>query len=344
MQDHTPASSPERKRSAILLTMFRSLLHLLLLLSVPTFSAAQSASGCASAPPNSLIDLANLIITIQNEQPYTAGVNESYCVDASFFGNGLLLGTMSFTSVLSPYPFEIVVTDVTTPGSFTSETLSATGDFVEFTDGNRYFFEVIPLTPGIADVTFTAAIGGAASATVEVEAPLPVTWQRPLAVRTEGKRHRFDWSVSDERNVAGYTLEADTGAGFRAVAGTPTRREADVEVNYEINSAVLKADTYYRVRQTDLDGGFSLSNTVFVAGAADGRTAVYPNPAREAVFYTGAADLSGVRLLDAGGGEVSRAVDPAGGRLSVAGLRPGVYLLELTTRWGERSVRRVVVR
>lgn len=72
---------------------------------------------------------------------------------------------------------------------------------------------------------------------------------------------------------------------------------------------------------------------------------VFPNPATEAVNFTGSVRVRTARLLDLAGREIRRMTSGGTtGSLPVAGLRGGVYLLEFTGVGGERSSRKVVVR
>ena len=328
--------------------MIRTITHfaiLLLMASAPLI--AQTAADCATDPsPTSFV---NLPAVIANDQNYVDGVAETYCVSTvtnpAFTGS---LGTVSLSSVVSPYPFSITITDLS---DNSTSTLSATGDSYQINGDRRYFIQIDPTEPGAADVLLTPSVAVAIATgampqttTITVDQNLPVTWVSPLVAIPAGKTNRFAWTVSDERDVADYILEAGDGVTFTAVTRIPSVTAAAAHT-YEATDRARSAATYYRVRQTDLDGTMDYSNVILVAANRSVDDLVLaPNPAHGAVQILTPEAPASVQLLNAAGRSLPLAGRLSGETLNLNGLPAGLYLVRTTDATGARSTRRLIVR
>lgn len=311
-----------------------------------TVLSAQTIGDCNST---TAIPIDDLLTAVENDLPYSLGTNSTYCISSAipFFTGDL--GVISLSSPIAAYPFSVSVTDLTTS---TTTTLSAQGDMTTIIIGRLYFVEIVPSAAGSADITLTPSAAlqllGAVPEIVSVTVvdPLPVTWMAPLSWSNKGKVNEFSWSVSNQENVEGYYLEADRGNGFAPVTFVASDDAMAGEVRYEATDLVRTEDAYYRIRQTDLDGSFSFSNLIMVEGSELSKEiSVFPNPVSDQVNFSSPVAIDLARLLDISGKEL-RTVVGAGptGTVSVDGLQPGLYLLELFGANGDRTVRRVSVR
>jgi hypothetical protein len=106
--------------------------------------------------------------------------------------------------------------------------------------------------------------------------------------------------------------------------------------------------SYYRLRQTDLNGNNTYSNIVSVNFAGSSAISVYPNPARDVLYVTGLDvnistlqavwyDISGRQLLQS-------SVAVSGGTASMAvALKNGYYVVKLIASDGSYTVHNIII-
>ena len=251
------------------------------------------------------------------EQPIPLTFDMTYCVNT----NELLgfTGQMEITTDVSPFPFRATLTRVA-DGSV--QVLDQFGDQANVNGTDLYTLRFEALSNGTADVTFTVGILSTAYEVV-VGTGLPVVWERPLRCVTGEKRVDFTWSVSGQEDVAGYALEQSTGSAWTEVHHQSPRGGAG-EITYRATSARVGATAYYRVRQLDLDGNFSLSNVVVVPAL---HTRAYPNPATTHLTLPELPAGTEARLVDAAGRTYALTTNHQ--KLDVNALPRGVYTLLL---------------
>jgi len=322
---------------------FYTLLFLLAFL--PSLSA-QTIDNCNDMTAIGALDLFGAIL---GDQPYTAGINATYCFETNIPLATGVLGTISMSSDID-YPFSIVVTDL----SDNSETtLMDFEDDFTLVNNRFYFLEIIPTEEGEGEIAIDPTntlllLAGAVKDTiiVRVERNLPVAWQRPLSYILSNKQVKFDWSVTDQVNVADYSLQKSTRGEWTDVATQPVRQGRSAEVSYSATDFHGVEDANYRIKQTDFDGQFSFSNIIVVPGTGLAtKLSVFPNPATEVINFANPVAISGLRLLNSAGRPLRELHDQGtNGTLSLAGLPSGIYLLELTDINGERVTRRVLRR
>ncbi|THH41617.1 T9SS type A sorting domain-containing protein [Neolewinella litorea] len=157
----------------------------------------------------------------------------------------------------------------------------------------------------------------------------PVTWTKDLSYRPAGENVVFDWSVADEVDVRGYLLEADHGNGFESVAEIAFLDNGLLEKNYSAVQPWPSEGAYYRVKQMDYAGTFSLSNMVFVPGQTGAESlALFPNPANTSVRVVLPQQASAVALYQASGQRVGvYTAEEASRGIDVQMLPVGMYLV-----------------
>ncbi|MDB5283749.1 MAG: C-terminal target protein, partial [Bacteroidota bacterium] len=103
----------------------------------------------------------------------------------------------------------------------------------------------------------------------------------------EGKTVETKWSTSIEINNAYFTVEKSVdGNEFTEVGRIDGAGNSTSLLNYSmVDNSPFTGLSYYRLRQTDFNGKFSLSNTVSVniAGTSEPSVVMYPNPAHDQV-------------------------------------------------------------
>ena len=145
-------------------------------------------------------------------------------------------------------------------------------------------------TGGIGGGGFTACTG---SFTL-----LPVELLYFTAV-PEGEHVALHWATATELNNAGFQVErSGDGERFETIIRTPGMGTTQQVTEYkEVDHDPLPGLSYYRLRQTDLDGTETWSNTVAVQWEQELPVA-YPNPVHDVVTIAGIGPDAVVELLD----------------------------------------------
>jgi hypothetical protein len=173
-------------------------------------------------------------------------------------------------------------------------------------------------------------------------AVLPVTWESFSASPVADKSVRLDWSVSAMEDHDYFSVErSGDGINWRTLPVDVYESEgaaAGATKAFRSNDpSPLAGDSYYRIRQHDLDGASSQTE---VATISIGRSTigVYPNPVGSDGTLTVSGLVEGelVRLFSSTGQLARQFVGAP--RYKLEGLAPGVYVLLA----GERGVRVVV--
>ena len=160
--------------------------------------------------------------------------------------------------------------------------------------------------------------------------PLPLQWLS-FTGKLNGTTAALQWTVTNERQVANYDLQVSrNGIGFENVAKLPASTGQAAVKTYSYNYTLHeKGVHYFRVKQTDTDGGHSYSSQVVLQ--PDGKTTVLivPNPVQNWFMVQQGVGLRSIDLLDASGRLVKRMQPPATGRYDVSAIPAGIYFLKI---------------
>jgi Secretion system C-terminal sorting domain len=156
----------------------------------------------------------------------------------------------------------------------------------------------------------------------------------------------LSWSVSDEQSVRAYGIERSRDAVSFAAIGTISARNQPGLQTYRFRDPDPSGGpAYYRLRTIDLDGRETLSRVLRVQEPtrANG-IAVYPNPARETVTIARpSAGKAELKIFQQAGRMVAhRSLQDATESVSLRELKPGLYVLYITTQ-GNTEIHRLVV-
>ena len=183
-----------------------------------------------------------------------------------------------------------------------------------------------------------------------VDQPAPVDWVNPLSFSNSGEQLQLDWTVANQRDVQGYTLERSlSNRPFEKVADIDYIDNGSLDVDYTVLTLWLQQGAYYRIKQNDYAGTYDYSNVIFVPGnnGASQQFAVFPNPARDYARLSLPDDILSVDLINSAGQVVSRTPAPEARRegVDVRGVPAGVYYVRPVggTR-GARPQRLIVAR
>ncbi len=160
--------------------------------------------------------------------------------------------------------------------------------------------------------------------------PLPVVLTSFGVVRQASQTVQVRWATASELRSAYFEVQRSLGGSNyitiekQAAYGTTAQAHHYISLDQLAPTGQL----YYRLRQVDIDGTESFSPVVTLAAIAAATTlAVYPNPAHDELTLPAVGEL--VQVFDLAGRVLQATTLPASGKLSVALLSPGTYLLRV---------------
>jgi hypothetical protein len=182
--------------------------------------------------------------------------------------------------------------------------------------------------------------------------PLPVE----LAAFTASRKKDIvdlDWTTASESNSRGFEIEKRTGAtgGFKTigfVASTALNGNSSASISYHFTDAsVVSENTYYRLKQTDLDGKYKYSDILAVNGNdIKGGIFAYPNPSDNGhirIVFTSSL-VKDIQLLDASGRVVKEWKAFTQKDLNLDLMKSGLYLLRVNYGGSsEAEVKKIIV-
>lgn len=145
-------------------------------------------------------------------------------------------------------------------------------------------------TGGIGGGGFTACTGSFTLLPVEL---------LYFTAMPEGDGVVLNWATATELNNAGFQVErSGDGERFETIIRMPGMGTTQQVTEYkELDRDPLPGLSYYRLRQTDIDGTETWSNTVAVQWEQDVPVA-YPNPVHDVVTIAGIGPDAVVEVLD----------------------------------------------
>jgi hypothetical protein len=177
--------------------------------------------------------------------------------------------------------------------------------------------------------------------------PTPVEFLN-VDARQKGNGVNVAWSTSQEINSNHFDVEksADGNTSWSAIASVAAAGNSSVVKNYNVNDlSPLNGTSFYRVKETDIDGNYKYSKTVSVAlNVNKVGVSVMANPFRNSlvVDFSSATDQSvSARLIDITGKQVAMEKWSIGAGSSrkefsnVSGLGQGMYILNVSSASGE---------
>ena len=153
---------------------------------------------------------------------------------------------------------------------------------------------------------------------------------------------QLQWATATELNNAGFHIERSTdGLRFDAIAEVAGAGTTQVMRQYDaVDREPRPGLSYYRLRQTDIDGSETWSEAVAVEISGK-RLLAYPNPVRSVLTISGAADSGTVQvdLFDHLGRSVMQHTSNDGPvLLDLSALPAGAYHVRVTTDAGSEAM------
>lgn len=160
---------------------------------------------------------------------------------------------------------------------------------------------------------------------------LPITLVSFHATLQKGAVH-LEWATASEQNNAFFTVERSADAvEFMPALQLPGAGNSNGMLHYStVDDAPLPGISYYRLKQTDLDGNYSYSPTVVVLGDLHAHCFhVFPNPGNSSEINL-PADVIGKQLeVLSITGEVLYSSTLVSNRITGLSLSAGTYLLRV---------------
>lgn len=233
--------------------------------------------------------------------------------------------------------------------SFGNGSQIAVGEFVVFAgtgnqvnvtglaSGQTYYYTVFEYNGSAAPVYQTT---GTLSGSFTTGGTLPVHWHYFEASRQNNKV-QLRWGTASEFNNAYFVVERANEQGtFVAVDSIAGAGNSEQIQHYQfVDDPGMDRALRYRIRQVDVDGRFSYSAVRRVA-AGDQREQLllYPNPVVDRLTVTLPGQQTiGIVVYDMSGKIQMRTSITSGQSVSTRPLRPGQYLLEVTSGGMKKS-------
>ncbi|MEI9945812.1 MAG: T9SS type A sorting domain-containing protein [Chitinophagaceae bacterium] len=168
--------------------------------------------------------------------------------------------------------------------------------------------------------------------------PLPVSLTDFTANLINNNKYvQLNWKTISENNNDYFTIERSANALQWQEIGrlSGARNSSQLLVYTFTDKAPLPATNYYRLKQTDIDGNFSISDVTLVKPVPQpGKLMVYPNPARNEVIIdntTGGHEK--LSVISVTGKDLTTSVniillDANRTKMDISNLPPGIYFIK----------------
>jgi hypothetical protein len=216
---------------------------------------------------------------------------------------------------------------------FSNATILSTADGLTFTEGSIIISGISTTQiPSNSTRYFTVA-----STTKDTPLPIELT---TFTAKQKGSRVLLNWKTATETNNDYFTIERSAdGYQFDAIASIEGAGNSSTANNYEIiDDSPFNGINYYRLKQTDYDGKYSYSNTVFVNMKNTSEIRISPNPTDGIVRIEGESEeLSNYSVSNIIGQDVSSQVNFVENAehfivIDLSALPSGLYFVRTKTR------------
>ncbi|ASS48330.1 MAG: hypothetical protein A3D31_08805 [Candidatus Fluviicola riflensis] len=224
------------------------------------------------------------------------------------------------------------------PGAHTFPAFSYT---VSPSPVTRYFWITVDIQAGAVNghtiivnpltIAMTTITGSETAATITAGGTQTIVCGLPVELLSfEGEalenENQINWTTSSELNNDFFTVEKSAdGSDFSEIERVNGSGSTNEITSYFITDRNPGGLTYYRLRQTDFNGEWTLHETIAVSNG-NVLTTVFPNPASDRITMQTEAgiyqltDMSGVTIRT---GQLEKGMN----ELEISGLSEGIYFL-----------------
>ena len=168
-----------------------------------------------------------------------------------------------------------------------------------------------------------------------------------------GSNVQITWKTATETNNDFFTVEKSNGTDFKEVAKLEGKGNSAIENTYSvIDDTPFSGTSYYRLKQTDLDGQSTYSKAVAVKNEpSQGELVLFPNPNGGTFKLQVISPAEKVELVvfnQHGTVSLSKVYSnqQSGAILQMdlaKELLPGVYYLQISCGRGDLSIQKIVI-
>lgn len=165
-------------------------------------------------------------------------------------------------------------------------------------------------------------------------APLPMRWVSFEAAK--GKREaNLEWVTADEQNCKHYEIQRSlNGIDWSTIAQVDANNIFGINKYNYSDASLFNANTYYRIKQIDMDNKFSFSETKLLLVDAQVPFSFYPNPTNMYLnFQLTDDEPSFVEIYSLEGKLMIRKEISKSSQLDVSGLALGNYLIKFYNQY-----------
>ena len=148
----------------------------------------------------------------------------------------------------------------------------------------------------------------------------------------KGNTSLLEWKSENEINFSRFEIErSNSGNNFLKISTVSAKNIAGTNLYYVTDAAPAAGFNYYRLKQIDLDGKFSYSQTIKLFFKGDRMITIAPNPTHETVYVRDADIGSLIIILDMQGRKIiTERVMSVNHKINVMALPAGLYMLRAT--------------
>jgi len=177
---------------------------------------------------------------------------------------------------------------------------------------------------------------------------LPVTFESFSAIRGGNEEVTLDWTTYSETNNSRFEIERSLDGSNWTTIGTVAAGAVDHANSYDFNDATAGGgESWYRLRQVDIDGHSQYSRTVLVAAALVGKTTISTSGKSINIMF--AHPISGAitaRVIALNGQILQQQTFQAGTStlsLGEARISGGIYVVYLTDGKGWSMAKKILL-
>ena len=159
--------------------------------------------------------------------------------------------------------------------------------------------------------------------------PLPVTVVSFTATKNN-KQVMLQWIIENETNLSRYEIERSTDGIHYTTLTIMAAQGGSTQIVYKArDNDPAMGINYYRLKIIDIDGRYTYSIIATVNMDKQYDFSIWPNPAKEYIMITDAADFDQVQIIDVAGKLVRQMNRSTDNRYNIYGLGSGVYVVKL---------------
>ena len=158
---------------------------------------------------------------------------------------------------------------------------------------------------------------------------LPVEWLK-FELTADASHVAVLWSTASENNNDYFTIQRSfDGVSWTDIGNIDSRGNSHETQSYHFKDMhPLYGTSYYRIKQTDIDGQHDVSEVRSITYSREGELSLFPNPAKDNFTISPWKDSFKVKIFDASGREIEP-INIAQGRFDVSQLQKGFYQIEV---------------